>query len=157
MNDRRVAHKPESSQIEANGCPICTYPPYQVGWPNSNQRPELCKPRGLVDTVLAVGLSGTLGRPVLAPLNDQWSKLVADLRGTYVTTFMPGYKHQRIHQANAFLISSSGIDFWDSGNQVVPPRHPKVDVEQLFERPPDIPVLTITLRSRETVLDTTPR
>lgn len=137
-------------------CPTCTYPPYQVGWPYSIQRPELYKPRGLVDTVLAIGLHGTLGRIVLAPPNDQWSQLVADLRGAYVTTFMSGYKQHRMHQANAFLITSSGPGFWGSGSLVAPPRSPSVDIEQLVERPPDIPVVTITLRSRETFLDGNP-
>lgn len=134
-------------------CTFHTYPPYQVGWPVSSLRPELRKPRGLVETVLSVGLHGTLGRLILSPSVDQWSQLVTDLRGDFVTAFMPGYKHHRIHNASAFLLHSSGLEYSVAGYSPTPPRGGVFDFEQLVERPPKIPILTITLSSREPVLE----
>lgn len=89
-----------------------------------------------------MGLRGVLGRLVRAPATDPWSQLVADLRGAYASATMPGYGHQRIHEATAFL-SSSG--FWDKAGKSPPPLGLELPVGQLVERPPAVPVLTITL------------
>lgn len=125
-----------------------TYPPYQVGWPSSYPRPELRKPRGLVDTVLAMGLHGTLGRLVFSPAADPWSQLVADLRGNYVAPFMMSYGHPRIQRVSAFLLSEDWL-LQASSTMGAPPNL----LEAFAEREPALPVLTRTLRSVETVVD----
>lgn len=87
--------------------------PYQVGWPKSYPYPELSKKQyGFMEAALALGALKTLGRSVTNPPADAWSQLVADLRGGYINSFMPGYGHNRINSSFLSYISGPRHGFY---------------------------------------------
>jgi hypothetical protein len=85
------------------------------------------------------------------PGTDGWSDIIDAIRGGYNGVAMPGYGHNRIQAGTAFLVSSSyyatfdetyGYDFVDD----LPPGRPPLNVRVLEERPPAIPIISVTLR-----------
>lgn len=127
--------------------------PYQVGWPTRLTSPFLQRPKGFVEAVLDVGVTGRLGEAIGTPGSNGWSNIIAAIRGAYVGRPMRGYGHPRIRVGTAFLSLSTPAPMQNGRRYIGPQRfgsshleEPPLDFERLQQEPPAIPIIIVTLR-----------
>ncbi len=123
--------------------------PFQVGWPRSIRSPYLQSPRGIVEAVQRMVLFGEIGKEIADPSICEWSRMVNDLRGGYLGSYMAGYGGQkRINNSIRFI--SSGCSEGGAvrlNTRSIPPSHPPQEegADTQANVPPSISILKLTI------------
>jgi hypothetical protein len=126
------------------------YAPFQIGWPTTRASPFIRPTKSIVEAIQQMVLTGSIGKKIIDPSKCEWSRLVNDLRGNYLSVQMNGYGGQsRINKSLPFcsFVFKSDGDLVRRTSLGAPPfGYVKKDFYEIDESP-SISIVKVTIKT----------